>query len=57
MVGASFDGELNADHLQVGNSLLMRSEGRNKANFKAVVLRGAKSPDRSPWSAPVSTAS
>ena len=41
MIGASFDGTLNADKLQVGVSLLMRSEGPNKASFKDVVLRGA----------------
>ena len=40
--GASFDGRLNADALQVGGMLLMRSEGENKASFKDVVLRGAK---------------
>jgi uncharacterized protein YjbI with pentapeptide repeats len=41
MTGASFDGELNADSLQVGGVLLMRSEGENKASFKEVILRGA----------------
>jgi uncharacterized protein YjbI with pentapeptide repeats len=42
MTGASFDGTLNTDSLQVGGSLFMRSEGENKASFKDVVLRGAK---------------
>jgi len=28
--------------MQVGGSLYMRSEGRNKISFKDVVLRGAK---------------
>jgi uncharacterized protein YjbI with pentapeptide repeats len=42
MIGASFEGKLNADSLQVGEMLLMRSEGQNKASFKDVVLRGAK---------------
>jgi len=42
MIGASFDGNLNADALQVGGALFMRSEDQNKASFKDVVLRGAK---------------
>ena len=42
MTGASFDGTLDADSLQVGEMLLMRSEGENKASFKEVNLRGAK---------------
>ena len=42
MRGASFDGTLDADSLQVGEMLLMRSEGENKASFKDVNLRGAK---------------
>jgi hypothetical protein len=41
MIGASFDGKLDSDALQVGGMLLMRSEGQNKASFKEVVLRGA----------------
>jgi uncharacterized protein YjbI with pentapeptide repeats len=41
MTGASFDGTLNADYLQVGEVLLMQSAGQNKASFKDVVLRGA----------------
>ena len=42
MIGASFDGALNADFLQVGGTLFMRSEGQNKATFKDVILAGAK---------------
>ena len=47
MVGAKFDGKLNADSLHVGGMLLMRSqdqneEGQNQATFKAVKLPGAK---------------
>ncbi|MGB6709410.1 MAG: hypothetical protein WBE85_04445 [Methylocella sp.] len=42
MTGASFDGTLNAEALQVGEALLMYSDGQNKASFKDVVLRGAK---------------
>ena len=42
MDGASFDGELDADSLQVGDKLLMRSSASNKASFKKVILRGAK---------------
>jgi len=53
MIGASFEGKLNADSLQVGEMLLMRSEGQNKASFKDVVLRGAKITDRSPLSRPL----
>jgi uncharacterized protein YjbI with pentapeptide repeats len=34
MVGARFEGLLKADKLQVGGSLLMRSDGENKASFK-----------------------
>ena len=41
MVGASFGGTLNADSLQVGGSLLMRSNDKNKASFKDVNLLGA----------------
>jgi uncharacterized protein YjbI with pentapeptide repeats len=42
MVGADFNGPLVADSLQVGNSLLMKSEGRNKTRFQEVHLRSAK---------------
>ncbi|HXN89321.1 MAG TPA: hypothetical protein VN890_08220 [Methylocella sp.] len=43
MTGASFDGRLNADSLQVGGDLSMRSDTQNKARFKeVVVLSGAK---------------
>jgi hypothetical protein len=42
MTGASFVGKLAADSLQVGGSLLMYSDDKNKASFKDVVLRGAK---------------
>jgi hypothetical protein len=42
MTGASFDGLLNADSVQVGGMLLMRSDCQNKASFKDVVLRSAK---------------
>jgi hypothetical protein len=42
MVSASFRGTLGTRSLQVGGSLLMRSEGRNKARFKDVDLRSAK---------------
>jgi hypothetical protein len=43
MTGASFDGALNADSMQVGGNLFMRSDAKNKASFKDVVLRGANS--------------
>ncbi|MGB6697649.1 MAG: hypothetical protein WBE80_02710, partial [Methylocella sp.] len=36
MTGASFDGTLNAEALQVGEALLMYSDGQNKASFKDV---------------------
>jgi hypothetical protein len=42
LIGASFGGNLDADALEVGGMLLMRSEGHNKASFKEVGLRGAK---------------
>ncbi len=42
MTGASFDGTLNADSLEIGGPLLMRTEGQNKASFKDVVLKSAK---------------
>ncbi len=38
MIGAKFESNLNADSLQVGSHLLMRSG----ASFKGVILRGAK---------------
>ncbi len=41
MTGASFDGTLNANPLQVGSSLYMRTLDQNKASFKDVDLRGA----------------
>jgi hypothetical protein len=41
MVGASFEGTLNAETLQAGD-LYMRSDGQNKASFKDVNLGGAK---------------
>jgi uncharacterized protein YjbI with pentapeptide repeats len=42
LTGASFEGTLNADKLQVGESLLMRSDDTNMASFKDVDLSGAK---------------
>jgi uncharacterized protein YjbI with pentapeptide repeats len=42
MIGASFDGTLNADTLQVGGDLLMSSDDHDKASFKDVDLKGAK---------------
>jgi hypothetical protein len=42
MIGTSFGGTLDADSLQVGTSLIMRSDDQNKASFKDVILRGAK---------------
>jgi hypothetical protein len=42
MDGATFDGVLVADSLQVGGHLLMASTDQNKASFKQVILRGAK---------------
>ena len=42
MDGASFDGDLDADSLQVGGPLYMRSDDNNKASFKNVTLSGAK---------------
>ena len=42
MVGASFGGTLNANRLQVGGNLLMRSDAKNEAGFKDVDLSGAK---------------
>jgi uncharacterized protein YjbI with pentapeptide repeats len=41
MVGARVDGTLDANLLQVGSSLLMRSQGKNKASFQEVILRSA----------------
>lgn len=42
MDGASVDGHLNADGLQVGDALFMRSNDNNRANFNEVVLVGAR---------------
>jgi uncharacterized protein YjbI with pentapeptide repeats len=42
MTGASFECKLDADSLQAGGALYMRSEGQNKASFRDVVLNGAK---------------
>jgi uncharacterized protein YjbI with pentapeptide repeats len=42
MTGASVEGQLNANALQVGGSLFMRSVGKNKASFKKVDLTGSK---------------
>jgi hypothetical protein len=38
MSGASFDGSLDGNSLQVGGSLFMRSDGENEASFKTVNL-------------------
>jgi hypothetical protein len=42
MTGASFDGKLDASHLQIGGDLLMNSNGPNKARFKDVDLTDTK---------------
>jgi hypothetical protein len=42
MCGASFDGELNANALEVGSHLLMNSRDKNKTSFMAVDLSSAK---------------
>ncbi|MGI8567688.1 MAG: hypothetical protein ACR2KT_00640 [Methylocella sp.] len=42
MTGASFDGKLDASHLQIGGDLLMNSDSQNKPSFKEVSLIGAK---------------
>ena len=42
MHGTSFRGALNADSLQVGEMLIMRSEGQYKSSLKEVSLRGSK---------------
>jgi uncharacterized protein YjbI with pentapeptide repeats len=42
MNGATFNGTLYADSLQVGASLFMRSVEHNKTSFKKVVLDGAR---------------
>jgi uncharacterized protein YjbI with pentapeptide repeats len=42
MTGANFDGKLNAQRLQVGGSLIMQSDGQNKASFQDVILQSAK---------------
>ena len=41
MDGASFDGDLDAEFLQVGGPLFMNSDDRNRASFKNVNLLGA----------------
>jgi uncharacterized protein YjbI with pentapeptide repeats len=41
MTGASFDGTLNAESLQVGGDLLMASDDEHKAGFTDVYLKGA----------------
>ena len=47
---------LDASFLQVGGSLLMRSDGETKASFTDVNLFGEKSPAWSTWQAQVSAA-
>jgi uncharacterized protein YjbI with pentapeptide repeats len=42
LTGASFEGPFDANSLQVGGSLFMRSDNRNKASFKNVDLSGSK---------------
>jgi hypothetical protein len=42
MQGATFAGDVNADSLQVGAHLFMRSTEQNRASFKGVNLNGAK---------------
>ena len=42
MGGASVAGTFDADGLHVGQILIMRSEGQNKASFNEVNLRGAR---------------
>jgi uncharacterized protein YjbI with pentapeptide repeats len=42
MTGANVDGDLDADSLQVGDSLLMYSRGGDRTRFKNVSLRDAK---------------
>ena len=42
VTGASLEGKLNANALQVGGSLFMRSDSRNKASFKSADLSGSK---------------
>ena len=51
MSGATLDGELNADSLQVGGALYMRSDGSNKASFKNVTLSSAKVTGEIDWTA------
>ena len=41
MLGASFNGPLNADLLRVGGNLFAPSTGQYKTKFKSVFLRGA----------------
>jgi len=42
MSGATFGGELNANFLQVGTSLVMHSTEHNQSNFQSVNIVGAK---------------
>jgi uncharacterized protein YjbI with pentapeptide repeats len=42
LTGASCEGPINANALQVGGSLFMRSDSQNKASFKSVDLSGSK---------------
>jgi uncharacterized protein YjbI with pentapeptide repeats len=42
MTGASFDGKLDANALQVGGDLIMYSDNQDKTSFKEVNLNGAK---------------
>jgi len=56
MIGASFDGTLNAASLQVGGSPIMQSDAQNKASFKDVVLNSANIKGQISMKAPVSAA-
>ena len=40
--GASFDGDLVAEALQVGDSLVMRSDGDQSATYKNVLCAGRR---------------
>src|SRR5437773_1780512 len=42
MIGASFEGALNASSINVGGDLSMQSDADNRTSFKEVILRGAK---------------
>ena len=46
MTGASVDGDLNADTLQIGGALFMRSDEHKRASFKNVTLIDAKVADQ-----------